>query len=180
MVGGLSIITLILIFLKKNHFLPQVTVEHFHDIGKFLYGFNIFWAYIAFSQYFLIWYASIPEETSWFHIHFSANWNTLAVFLAVGHFAIPFVLFMSRHVKRNLFLHALIALWLLFMHGVDLFWQIRPNLDSTAINFSWVDFLSFTTLASFYFGIFFIRLRNQSLIPIQDPRLKESLDFHNL
>lgn len=179
-VGGLSIMSLLLLILKKYGFLTQVTKEHFHDLGKLLYGFNIFWAYIGFSQYFLIWYASIPEETAWFHIHFSGQWHSMAAFLAIGHFVVPFILLMSRHVKRNLLTHGILAFWLLLMHAVDLFWQIRPHLHPNFIQFSIVDLLCVTTLGSFYFAVFFLRLKKQALLPIKDPRLEESLHLHNV
>ena len=129
-VGSLSVMSLTLLILRKNGFLKDiVNVEHYHDLGKLLYGFNIFWAYIAFSQYFLIWYANIPEETEFFMHHFHGGWKYVAILLSVGHFGIPFILCMSRHVKRNLTTHGIMAGWLLIMHFVDIYWLIKPMGD---------------------------------------------------
>ena len=78
-----------------------VTLEHFHDMGKLLFAFTVFWAYIAFSQYFLIWYANIPEETVWFLHRQEGSWMTISVLLLAGHFLVPFFFLMSRHIKRR-------------------------------------------------------------------------------
>ena len=76
-----------------------ITVEHLHDLGKLLFSFVIFWAYIAFSQYFLIWYANLPEETHWYIMRRTGNWNTLSWGLFFGHFLVPFVILLSRQVR---------------------------------------------------------------------------------
>ena len=76
------------------------TEEHFHDLGKLLFGFTVFWAYIAFSQYFLIWYSNIPEETLFYKHRMESGWMNVSIFLMIGHFAVPFFLLMSRHMKR--------------------------------------------------------------------------------
>lgn len=180
MVVAFAALGLIMMLLRRYGYLRDVvTLEHFQDIGKFLYGFNIFWSYIAFSQYFLIWYANVPEETVWFAEHFHGSWNTVAAVLAIGHFGIPFVIFMSRHAKRNLKFHAAVATWLVFMHIVDLYWIIMPNVSKTGIHVTLMDIVPFIGIGGIYFGVFLNRLKSKALVPIKDPRLDESLSFHN-
>ena len=180
MVSFLAINSIIYILLVKKGILKKsVTIEHFHDLGKLLYGFNVFWAYIAFSQYFLIWYANIPEETIWYGHHFAGNWNTVAILLSIGHFAIPFVLFMSRHAKRNLSFHFGMAIWLLLMHILDLYWVIMPTVSPDGIHVTVTDISTFLAIGGIYFYVFIKMMSKGYLIPVNDPRIDESLKFEN-
>lgn len=175
-----AVTSLLYMVLRHYGFLKNiVSLEHFQDLGKFLYGFNLFWAYIAFSQYFLIWYANIPEETVWFIDHFAGSWNSVAILLSVGHFAIPFVIFMSKHAKRNLKFHAGVALWLIFMQIVDLYWIIMPNVSKAGIHVTIADITCLLGIGGIYFAVFFKKLATINLIPVKDPRLAESLSFEN-
>ena len=157
-VVGFTTITVLLMVLRKFGYLREfVTVEHYHDLGKLAYGFNIFWSYIAFSQFFLIWYANIPEETVFFAEHLQNNWNSVAVLLCVGHFFIPFVFFMSRHMKRILKLHLGMCFWLIFMHFVDIYWIIMPNF-SDRFHLSLVDVTCFFAIGCVFFSVFFFSI----------------------
>jgi len=177
---SIAIIILIALLLRRFGFMSDViTVEHYHDLGKLLYGFNIFWAYIAFSQFLLIWYANIPEETHWYLEHFSGNWKTISTVIAIGHFFVPLLLFISRHAKRNLRFNATICIWFVFMHFLELYWIIMPNLYKDGVAFRLIDLTCFLAIAGLYFGFFFKRLSTTNLYPIQDPRLEESLRFKN-
>jgi len=179
-VVSLSVISLLYLLLKRYGFLTNiVTVEHYHDLGKLAYGFNIFWSYIAFSQYFLIWYANIPEETVFYAQHFLGSWNTVAMFLAVGHFGIPFIFFMSRHAKRNLKFHAIMTTWLVFIHFVDMYWIIMPIAYPKGIHVSFLDITCFIGIGGIYLGVLFKGLKKVALIPKKDPRLSESISFEN-
>jgi len=174
-VSALATISLIAMLLRKFGFLKElIRVDHYHDIGKLLYGFNVFWAYIAFSQYFLIWYANIPEETVWFIDHFKGSWNSVGVFLAIGHFGIPFLFFMSRHAKRNLKFHAIMAVWFLIVHYVDLYWIIMPNINKFGIAPSWIDLAALMGIGGVCISLLFNRLKKSPLYPLKDPRLEDS------
>ncbi len=172
--------TLVYMYLVRNNLMKNVVnVEHFHDLGKLTYGFNIFWSYIAFCQFFLIWYANVPEETEFYLKHFFGTWNSVTVLLAVGHFGIPFVFFISRIFKRNLKYHAVMLIWIIFMHFVDLFWIIMPTISPKGFSLHLIDVTLFLGIAGIYFGVFFNRMNKVSLYPIKDPRLEESLKFQN-
>jgi hypothetical protein len=103
-----------------------VTTEHFHDLGKFMFSFTVFWAYIAFSQYFLIWYSNIPEETAYFIWRENGFFLRLGQALVFGHFAIPFLILIFRPVKKSPQILSLMAVWAIFIHIIDLVWIIRP------------------------------------------------------
>jgi hypothetical protein len=179
-VSALASMSLIGLLLRRYGYLKDIiTVEHYHDIGKLLYGFNVFWAYVAFSQYFLIWYANIPEETIFFVRHFQGSWNAVGILLAVGHFGVPFVLFMSRHAKRNFPFHTAMMIWFLFIHFVDLYWIIMPNVSPAGLSIKLVDVTTLLGIGGVYLFVFFNRLKKTALYPVKDPRLTESLHLEN-
>ncbi len=178
--AALAVLSLTLMLLRRSGFLKNVvTIEHYHDIGKLLYGFNLFWAYIAFSQFIIYWYANIPEETFWYLTRMTGFWKGVTVFLVVGHFAVPFLLFMSRHAKRNLPVHACIAGWLLFMHFVDMSWLILPNAFPNGVFPGLSLGASFLGIGGILVWATFSRMKRFNLVPIHDPRVDESLRFEN-
>jgi hypothetical protein len=126
--SGLVAVTLLALFLQSCGLLRgAISVEHYHDLGKLTFGFIIFWAYIAFSQYMLIWYANIPEETQFFIPRQIGPWVAVSLALIVIHFVLPFFGLMSRHVKRASVLLVFWLFWLLAAHAYDMFWLIMPN-----------------------------------------------------
>jgi hypothetical protein len=124
-----AFLTLISIFLRKSGYLKGVvTDEHYHDLGKYLFGFTVFYTYIAFSQYFLIWYANIPEETIWFAYRIEGDFLPLTALLCLGRFPLPFFFLLPRGVKRMRRDPVRGATWILFMEFVDMYWLIQPVL----------------------------------------------------
>lgn len=124
--AALCLITFIALLLKKSGMLEEVTVEHIQDMGKFMFAFTVFWTYIAFSQYMLYWYANLPEETVWFEKRFTAGWETVSWALLIFHFILPFLILLPRVTKRVYPAIAVMAVWLLTMHAVDLWWITGP------------------------------------------------------
>jgi hypothetical protein len=126
-----AVLILATMALKKTGQLGEaVTTEHFHDMGKMLFAFTVFWTYIAFSQYMLIWYANIPEETAWYHMRLQGSWKTLSIVLSLGHFVVPFFFLMSRHIKRRNLTLAVGAIWMLLMHLLDMFYLVMPGFQN--------------------------------------------------
>jgi hypothetical protein len=162
-----------------------VTVEHYHDLGKFIFGFTFFWTYISFSQFLLIWYANIPEETEWFYHRQTGNWGLLSAVIIVMHWAIPFAGTMSRHVRRRPALMAFWSAYLLIMHYVDVYWMIMPeansgtNVEVTAVGAAGavVCALGMVGLAV---GLVLKIAQHNNIVPVRDPRLGESLAFENM
>jgi hypothetical protein len=158
----------------------EITEEHWHDIGKQLFGWNVFWAYIAFSQYMLIWYANIPEETQWFWVRQQGGWLRVGLILLFGHFLIPFLLMLPRVMKRKPVVVATMGVWLLVMHWVDLYYLVAPHGTEGVVRFGGMDVIGFVGhLALFVGGLIYI-LGQGALVPERDPRLPESLAFENI
>jgi hypothetical protein len=179
-----AVLVLLAIWLQKHGLLRGViTAEHFHDLGKYIWSFLIFWAYIGFSQYMLIWYANIPEETIWFDYRLEGTWFYVSMFLGVGHFFIPFFALMSRHIKRNPKTLMVGAIWMLFMHWIDMYWLIQPAMTHHQgihdAPFSLMDVTAFIGIGAILFGIVVKKMLAAPLVPVEDPRLQESLAFEN-
>ncbi len=180
MLGALSLIILVLLVLRVFGWLKQeVNKEHYHDLGKLLFTFNLFWSYIAFSQYMLIWYANIPETTLFFIKRLNGSWKEISILLLVGHVFIPILILVSRNVKRNLGSLGFFAFWIMLMHALDLYWIIMPNTDVLDVNIGFSDMLVFFGMAAMFFGVYILILCRHAIMPIKDPYLKNSLDFEN-
>ena len=177
-----SLAALILLALGLRSFgalVDVVTVEHLHDLGKLLFGFVIFWAYIAFCQYFLIWYANFPEETHWYITRRTGSWNTLSWSLLFGHFLVPFILLIFRANKRDPFWLGFVAAWVLVFHYADLYWVVMPALRPQGVEPDWLDAALLLALCLSCGAIVTNACRARSLVPIGDPRLSESIAFQN-
>jgi len=178
--SSMSLLVLVITALRNAGYLKDiVTMEHYHIMGKWMLAFCVFWAYIGFSQYMLIWYANMPEETEYFLRRNIESWNTLNLFLVFGRFFGPFALLLVRSPKRKPRQLCLIASWLVFMQLVDIYIVILPALHGTGIHVSIWDLICLiaigTTLAFVYLRI----LAKTSIFPVRDPRLLESLRTTN-
>lgn len=157
-----------------------ITVEHYHELGKFLFSFVFFWGYIAFCQFMLIWYANIPEETSFFRHRIFGEWQSVAIVLLVLHLAIPFVFLLSRQTKRKLVALAAFSAWMLVMHWVDLYWIVLPAYSPTELALGFIDILATIGIGGLYVAAAAHAAAKVHLIPVKDPRLSESLAFENM
>ncbi len=185
LVGFLAVLILFVLYLQRmGRLTSEITIEHRHDLGKLLFAFVVFWAYIAFSQYLLIWYANIPEETVWFLRRASPEaglWNWVSITLLAGHFVAPFLALISRVPKRHPLALALGAGWLLAMHWLDLFWLVGPR-HGYAHGMEWpglVDAALFVGMGGCVAAFCLSALRRCALVPEKDPRLSECLAFEN-
>jgi hypothetical protein len=174
----LAFLTLNIIIIRNKGALKNViTSEHFHDLGKLTFAFIIFWGYMAFSQYFLIWYANIPEETVWFLHRWDGSWKIISLILVFGHFVIPFFVLFPMAAKRNLAVMRIIAIWILLMHWIDIYWIVMPSLHQHGIRFSWMDLTALAGIGGFFLWRFMRLLSSNPLVPIKDPRLKTSMEI---
>ncbi|NOZ03173.1 MAG: hypothetical protein GXO92_01000 [FCB group bacterium] len=174
----LSFLALFSLFLRHYGVLKEtITIKHYHDLGRLIFAFTVFWAYIAGSQYFLIWYGNVPEETVWFLQRWEGSWKYLSLILVFGHFAIPFLALLFRAAKRNLKVLGSVAGLLIVMHFIDLYWIVLPSLHSTGVQFSWLDLTTFIGIGGILLGLFWKRLVSRSLIPVNSPRLSESVKY---
>ena len=148
--------------------------------GQFLFAFMAFWAYIAFSQFLLMWYANLPEETIWYKARMAGSWMSVSLFLMAGHFAAPFFYLMGRTVKRKGATLAIGGAWLLLMHFLDLHWQVMPTLHPEGLRPSPLDVTAFVAVGGSFVAAASWLMRRQALVPLRDPRLAESLAFENV
>jgi len=162
----------------------EINTEHYHDLGKLMFGFLVFWAYVSFSEFMLIWYAAIPEETVYFHRRWDdQSWRALSMAVVGLKFIVPFYLIISRNAKRNAGLIGFGALWLLAMHPVEIYYAVMPYYRPfTPIQWSglWIEVGCVMATLGVYFTYVLRKMRNHSLIAVGDPRLSRALDFQNL
>ncbi len=179
-VAFMALLIAICLALRSAGYLTEaINDEHYHDLGKWLFALTVFWAYIAFSQYMLIWYGNLPEEGIWYHRRMAGSWSAFMPLLIGGHFIVPFFTLMPRSSKRNLKLLGFFSGWMLFMHYCDLYWQIMPVLHKSGVAFHWLDLAALVALTSTFGLVFWSGLRERPLVPIGDPRLDQCLGFHN-
>jgi hypothetical protein len=159
-----------------------VTIEHYHDLGKLMFGFLVFWAYVSFSQYMLIWYAALPEETTFFHNRWDFEpWANVSMAIILFHFVVPFFWIISRNFKRNVGRLQIGAFIILVMHVVDIYWFVMPNflLGKAGFSFHWLDAACLLAVVGLYGAFVFHRMNQFALVPIGDPRLERALHFQN-
>jgi hypothetical protein len=177
-----------LAFQKSGMLVGEATADHFHDLGKYLFAFTVFWTYIFFSQQMLIWYANIPEETVWFEHRWMHGWGTVYYALILFHFVLPFFLLIPRFTKRRAPLLAIMCGWLLVMHFVDLWWVAKPNLYvATGLDpqyahaaLTWMDLTMLIGFVGILAGATMWRSARHATAPYTDPYYPASLQFENV
>ncbi len=178
--SSMSLLVLVITALRKAGYLKEtVNMEHYHTMGKWMLAFTVFWAYIGFSQYMLIWYANMPEETEYFIRRNTESWNALSLFLVIGRFFVPFALLLLQGLKKQPHRLCILAGWLIFMQMVDIYVVILPALHGPGISVSIWDLMPLLGMGGTLGFVFLWLVRRSSLFPNRDPRLLESLHFVN-
>jgi hypothetical protein len=182
--SGVAFICIAAILLQRMGVLRGVvSTEHYHDLGKWMFAFTVFWAYIAFSQYMLIWYANLKETTIWYAHRMEHGWEYHSAALLIMHFILPFFILLPRAAKRSTVLLSVMAVWILIMQWFDLHWLMMPIYDylygGHAGFYVW-DLTTWLGLFGIIVALFMFRLGRHSLVPVNDPRLGKSLTFHNI
>jgi len=165
---------------RAGKLVHAISTEHYHDMGKLMFAFIVFWAYIGFSQYMLMWYANLPEETVWYAARQTGSWTAVSLVLLFGHFLLPFLLLMSRNVKRRKALIVTGAVWILVMQWLDIYWLVMPAKTPAGFAPGASDVATFVGIGGLFFAAAVRRLGAHALAPVKDPRLSESLDFENI
>jgi hypothetical protein len=154
-----------------------LTPNHVHALGKYLLAFTAFWAYIAFSQYLLIWIANLPEEVPWYLVRTDTGWRAVGIFLALAQFVIPFVALLSRDRKRRLRPLVFWSVWILVAHYVDIYWVVMPQASPGGPSASWMDLTALVGVGGVTVAFAVWRLRGHPLVPVRDPYLHDSLHY---
>ena len=173
--GMAFLITLMVLLSFRRPMSEVLTPRHMHDLGKFLLAMVMVWAYFAFSQFLIIWAGNLPEEIPWYLWRINGGWGFVALALVVGHFALPFALLLSRDLKRNFKLLASIAVFILCMRLVDLYWVVAPEFRKQSFGVSWMDFTLPLGLIGIWLAYFLTQLEKRALMPINNPHLEEAL-----
>ena len=183
--SSLALITLTALLLQRSgRVTDEITTEHYHDMGKLMFGFIVFWGYIAFSQFLLIWYANIPEETFWYRyrMDLTNGWGILSIVLLVGHLFLPFLAMMGRTMRRNRNFLFGATIYLLVMHWIDLYWLVMPQYvratgePAVGVMSVVADAACTIGVIGLFVGIFCLITRDKPLVALQDPRLGEALN----
>lgn len=153
-----------------------LTSRHYHHLGNMLFAFTILWAYMAFSQYLIIWSGNQVDDNFWYIRRLDAGWQTVAVLLLIGHFFVPFFVLLSRKAKKAILPLSLIAGGILVMRFVDLFWLIMPAFNEHRLQIHWLDIAAPVGIGGLWLTLFLQQLKGQSLLPLRDPRFNEKAE----
>ncbi len=177
-VGAIALCTAVTV-VARGEGLPGewVTGAHLHNLGKLLLAFTGFWAYIAYSQYMLIWIANLPEEVPWYLRRTTGGWSPVALLLFAGHFVVPFLVLLSKKVKLKPGGLLLIAGWLLVFHYLDLFWVVVPSAEHRAPMLRWTDLSALLGIGGTAVTYALLLARGERTIAVRDPYLLESLEY---
>lgn len=162
---------------EKGYFQNWLIKDHYYSLGALLFAFINFWAYIAFSQYLLIWYANLPEETFWFLHRWEGSWMFVSIGLIFVHFVVPYFGLLSQPSKMDPKRLKIMSLWILFAHLYDMYWLVMPTYSPDGMVFGWMEIAFPLLAAGLMILVFTMKAKNQNIVPIGDPKLKRGLDF---
>jgi len=175
-----AIMILMVFFLHRSGYLKNTIGEaHIYDMGAWLFAFTVFYAYIAFSQFLLIYYANLPEETLWFYDRLEGGFEYIAYGLLLFRFVLPFLVLLNRDQKRKRAVLGFVSVVVVVMHFLEIYWIVMPTMhpeEAHGLHFNWMDFTAFVGLGGIFFGLFFHRFRQNSMIPENDPKLEACLE----
>lgn len=152
----------------------RIRIKHYHDLGTFMFAFVMLWAYLAFSQFLIIWSANLAEEASWYIYRTHHGWEYVALFLVVFQFALPFLILLSRRIKQDPVKLVRMAYWILLVRFIDFFWWIKPAFSPGSFSVHWMDIVAPLAIGGLWLALFATRLQSQELMPTRDPRLDEA------
>jgi hypothetical protein len=179
--SSLAALTLTALILKgKGYLHSAIGKDHFYSLGTLMFAFTVFWGYIAFSQYMLVWYGNLPDETFWYMQRWDGGWKLISLLLIVTHFIVPFFGLLSYEAKTNLKRLKFMSIWILCVHFLDLYWLIIPSMSRTdhIYSFSWIDFVYPIFFVGILILVFNKMTEKTNLVPVGDPKLERGLNFH--
>jgi len=174
--AALSAATFIIINLHGHGYLPNLRRDHFYSLGALLFAFINFWAYIAFSQFLLIWYANLPEETFWFMSRWKNGWEYVSILLIIVHFVVPYFALLTQDSKMDPKRLKLMSIWILFAHLFDLYWLVMPTYGE-GIPLGWMEIGYPVLVVGLVMVVLSYKVKRNNLVPVGDPKLERGLSF---
>jgi hypothetical protein len=172
------VIPVLAFFVQRKTLNGIVSANHFHDLGNLMLTFVMLWAYFSFSQFLIIWAGDLNEEIPWYLRRTQHGWQWIAIGLIAIHFFIPFLLLLSRRIKRNPISLSWIAIGVMGVTFADLYWLIAPSFSSARIRFHWSVVAAVLGIGGIWMSIFFGELKRRAPIPLQDPNLSPYPELH--
>ena len=177
--SAMSFAIVVLIMLSQVAPLDRViTSAHLHDLGKLLFAFLMLWAYLTFSQYLIIWSANLAEEIPHYLIRWDNGYQWVSVFMIVAHFALPYVLLLSRDIKRDWKRLRMVATWVLVARIVEYYWHVAPEFHTDGLSVGLLDFAVPIAIGGIFLALYAGNLKARSLLPVNDPGLAKALAHH--
>lgn len=174
-----AVIILTVLYLhSKGLLVNTIRNVHLKDMSRLFFGFTVFYAYIAFGQFFLIYYANFPKSILWFYERFEEGYGTIAWALLFGKFVIPFLVMLPERAKGNMKIVGSMAVLIIALHFAEIYWIVMPVLHKGAVSLHWLDFAILISLTTLFLGLFFNRFRKQNMVSNNDPKLQASLSKH--
>ncbi len=162
---------------EKNLLVKGIMKDHYYSLGALMFGFTNFWAYIAFSQFLLIWYANLPEETYWFINRWEGSWKFVSLGIILVRFLVPYILLISQPAKMDPKRLKIASLWILASHFYDLYWLVMPTYSKSGCLFGWMEFVFPVLAVGLVILVFALAAKKKNLVPAGDPKLQRALDF---
>jgi len=172
-ITAMSLMIIVVVALSSTPY-GAVYKQRMHDLGKWLFTFNMLWAYFDFSQLLIIWSGNQPEEISFYRTRLYGGWGVVAVIVLLFSFALPFLILLSEHVKKTPSLISKVALWMIIFRLVDLYWMTRPEFTKNPTLY-WLDIVVPVALVGLWVGFFAMNLKQRPLLPLGDPKLAEAI-----
>jgi hypothetical protein len=174
--SSLAFLIIVLVWLSRRPPLDRIVAPtHFQDLGNLMLAFVMLWAYFSFSQFLIIWSGNLPHEIAWYLHRLHTGWRVIGLVLILFHFAMPFVVLLSRRMKRQPELLVRVAIGILIVRLIDLFWLIAPEFHQEGIHVSWLDIVLPLTIGALWVGCFIYQLRGRAILPVHDPEFDEAL-----
>jgi hypothetical protein len=178
-VSAMAFVIAVIVLLATRKPLSDILApRHLHDLGKLLLAFIMLWAYFSFSQFLIIWSGNLPEEIPYYVKRLQGPWRYIGLVILLFHFALPFVMLLSRDLKRNGRMLAMVAIGVIVMRFVDLYWLIAPGFHEGRFHIHWLDIVLPVGLGGIWIWFFTRQLKNRPLIPIRDPNLADAISQH--
>jgi hypothetical protein len=174
-VAGMALVVLFVVYLKNGDYLEYVTEDHLHDLGKFMFAFSVFWTYLWYSQFMLIWYANIPEETVYFKPRMQGAYRGIFFLNLIVNFAVPFLLLMRRGSKRNYTTLTFLAVLIILGHWVDFYQMVMPGTMHEHYSLGWFEFGMLVFYAGLIMHFVGKGLAKKPLTAMNHPYIKESV-----